>query len=189
LQRGLFQHTGPLSKSPARLSANVHQLQAQQAGLGGQIQGFCRRYYKGTQEWRDNSLPGSGADSDLLFESTYSHHRGRTCKDCDRTKAIDRDACLDTDPQIHYDNIGPGSAVIKDATKRDQVRKDKERLTGDVCVWRWPGRWRGEKRLSLYEGSLSCLFSSVTSQIRGHYMPAPTPRYAHSTLHQKRSHV
>jgi nucleoside phosphorylase len=65
-----------------------------------------------------------------LFESTYLHHRGRTCKDCDRTKSVARDARSDTDPQIHYGTIGSGNAVIKDGVKRDQLRKD----LGVLCV-------------------------------------------------------
>jgi nucleoside phosphorylase len=126
---GKFQRTGSLSKPPAVLSANVHRLRAQQARLGSQIpkllSEMLQRYPKMAGQYIYQ-----GIENDLLFESTYPHHQGRTCKDCDRTKSVDRDARPDTDPQIHYGTIGSGNAVIKDATKRDQLRKD----LGVLCV-------------------------------------------------------
>jgi nucleoside phosphorylase len=124
---GLFQRTGSLNKPPAVLSANLHRLQAQQARLGSQIprllSEMLQRYPKMAGQY-----VCQGADNDLLFESTYPHHQGRTCKDCDRTKLIDRDARPTTDPQIHYGTIGSGNLVIKDATKRDQLRKELQIL-------------------------------------------------------------
>jgi nucleoside phosphorylase len=123
LEGGLFQRTGSLSKPPAILSTNVHRLQAQQARLGSQIprllSEMLRKYPKMVGQYIYQ-----GADSDLLFESTYPHQRGRTCKDCDRTKLVDRDVRLDADPQIHYGTISSGNAVINDGVKRDQLRKD-----------------------------------------------------------------
>jgi nucleoside phosphorylase len=71
-----------------------------------------------------------GAENDLLFESTYPHHPGCNCKDCDRTRSVDRDARPDNEPQIHYGIIGSSNAVIKDGVKRDQLRKN----LGVLCV-------------------------------------------------------
>jgi nucleoside phosphorylase len=126
---GLFQRTGSLSKPPAVLSINVPRLQAQQARLGSQIprllSEMLQRYPKMMGQY-----VYQGAENDLFFESTYLHQQGRTCKDCDRTKLIDRDARPDTDPQIHYGTIGSGNVVIRDAIKRDQLRKD----LGVLCV-------------------------------------------------------
>jgi nucleoside phosphorylase len=126
---GLFQRTGSLSKPPAVLSSNMHRLQAQQARLGSQIprllSEMLRKYPKMAGQYIYQ-----GVNNDLLFESTYPHQRGRTCKDCDRIKLVDRDVRLDTDPQIHYGTIGSGNAVISDGIKRDQLRKD----LGVLCV-------------------------------------------------------
>ena len=123
IERGLFQRTGSLSKPPAVLSTNVHRLQAQQARLGSQIprllSEMLRKYPKMVGQY---IYPG--VDNDLLFESTYPHQQGRTCKDCDRTKSVDRDIRPDTDPQIHYGTIGSGNAVVNDGIKRDQLGKD-----------------------------------------------------------------
>jgi hypothetical protein len=55
-----------------------------------------------------------GMDNNLLFVSTYPHHQGRTCKDCDRTNSVNWDGRPDTNSQIHYESIGSGDAVIKD---------------------------------------------------------------------------
>jgi nucleoside phosphorylase len=126
---GLFQRTGSLSKLPAVLSTNVHRLQAQQARVGSRIprllSEMLQRYPKMGRQYIYQ-----GADNDLLFESIYPHQQGRTCKDCDRTKLVDRDVRLDTDPQIHYGTIGSGNTVIHDGVKRDQLRKD----LGVLCV-------------------------------------------------------
>jgi nucleoside phosphorylase len=126
---GLSQRTGYLSKPPAVLSANVYRLQAQQARLGSQIprllSEMLQRYPK--MAWQ---YVYQGVDNDVLFKSAYLHHGDRTCKDCDRTKSVCRDARPDTDPQIHYGTIGSGNAVIKDGIKRDQLRKD----LGVLCV-------------------------------------------------------
>jgi nucleoside phosphorylase len=115
---GLFQRTGSLNKPPVVLSVNLHRLQAQQTRLGSQIprllSEMLQRYPKMAGQY-----VYQGADNDLLFESTYPRHQDRTCKDCDRTKLIDRDARPNTDPQIHYGTIGSGNLVIKDTTKRD----------------------------------------------------------------------
>jgi len=121
---GLFQRTGSLNKPPAVLSTNLHRLQAQQARLGSQIP----RLLSEMLQRHPGKYVYQGADNDLLFESTYPHHQGRTCRDCDRTKLIDRDVRPNTDPQIHYGTIGSSNLVIKDATKRDQLRKELQML-------------------------------------------------------------
>jgi nucleoside phosphorylase len=126
---GLFQRTGSLSKPPAVLSASVQRLQAQHARLESQIPRLLSEMLQ-----RYPKMAGlyvyQGADNDLLFESTYPHHQGRNCKDCDRTRSVDRDARPDTVPQIHYGTIGSGNMVIKDGVKRDQLRND----LGVLCV-------------------------------------------------------
>lgn len=126
---GLFQRTGSLSKPPAVLSASMHRLQAQHARLGSEIprllSDMLERYPRMAEHY-----VYQGADNDLLFGSAHPHHHGRTCKDCDRTGLVDRDARLSTEPQIHYGTIGSGNTVIKDGLKRDQLRKD----LGVLCV-------------------------------------------------------
>jgi nucleoside phosphorylase len=124
---GKFQRTGSLNKPPPVLSANVHRLQSQQARLGSQIPKFLSEMLQKYPKMAGQYVY-QGVDNDILFESTYPHHQGRTCKDCDKTKLVDRDARPDTDPQIHYGIIGSGNMVIKDATKRDQLRKDLQVL-------------------------------------------------------------
>jgi nucleoside phosphorylase len=124
----LFQRTGVLSKPPVVLSARLQWLQAQHARLESQIprllSEMLQRYPKMAH------YVYQGADNDLLFESTYPHHQGRSCENCDRTRLVDRDARPNTEPQIHYGTIGSGNMVIKDAVKRDQLRND----LGVLCV-------------------------------------------------------
>jgi nucleoside phosphorylase len=127
IEGGKFQRTGSLNKPPDVLSANVHRLQARQARLGSQIPKFLSEMLQKYPKMAAKYVY-QGADNDLLFESTYPHQQGPTCKHCDRTKSVDREDRSDTDPQIHYGTIGSGNVVIKDAAKRDQLRKDLQVL-------------------------------------------------------------
>jgi nucleoside phosphorylase len=126
---GLFQRTGSLTKPSAVLSANVHRLQAKQARLGSQIPTLLsqmqQKYPKMAEKYTYQ-----GTDNDRLFDATYPHQAGGTCKNCDPMKVVDRVHRPDTDPQIHYGTIGSSNTVIKDGATRDRLRKD----LGVLCV-------------------------------------------------------
>jgi nucleoside phosphorylase len=70
--------------------------------------------------------------SNCLFQSDYSHVSGRSCTKCDLAKRIDRypDNRADDNPVIHYGIIATGSAVVKYAPARDEIRQ-KHR---EICL-------------------------------------------------------
>ena len=126
---GFFQRTGSLTKPPAVLSGSVQRLQARQARIGSQIPRLLsemrQKYPKMGEKYAHQ-----GIDNDRLFEATYPHQAGDTCKNCDPTKVVDRVSRPDTDPQTHYGIIGSGNMVIKDGVTRDRLRKE----LGVLCV-------------------------------------------------------
>jgi nucleoside phosphorylase len=126
---GLFQRTGSLTKPPAVLSAHVHRLQAQAARVGNQIPRLLSQMQQHYPKMAEK-YTYQGTDNDHLFEATYPHQAGRTCKNCDAKKVVDRVHRPDTEPQIHYGTIGSSNAVIKDGATRDRLRKD----LGVLCV-------------------------------------------------------
>jgi nucleoside phosphorylase len=65
-----------------------------------------------------------GEEYDQLSEATYDHESGTTCRNCDRTKVVERPSRHDIDPEIHYGTTGSGNAVIKDWATRERLRKD-----------------------------------------------------------------
>ncbi|GJN78761.1 hypothetical protein PLIIFM63780_002270 [Purpureocillium lilacinum] len=66
-----------------------------------------------------------GESNDRLFQAEYEHVNSDSgCEQCDRTRAVHRDARDDTDPVIHYGNIASGNQVVKNANMRDRLSKD-----------------------------------------------------------------
>jgi nucleoside phosphorylase len=126
---GLFQRTGSLNKPSAVLSANLHRLQARQARIGSQIPTLLLQMQQKYPKMAEKYIY-QGRDKDHLFEATYPHQAGGTCKNCDLMKVVDRVHRPDTDPQIHYGTIGSSNTVIKDGATRDRLRKD----LGVLCV-------------------------------------------------------
>ncbi|KAI9858001.1 MAG: hypothetical protein M1813_007971 [Trichoglossum hirsutum] len=126
---GRFELTGTLGKPPAMLMATVQKLQAQQKREGNKISRYLsdmlRRFPNMEEEY---VYPGM--EHDQAFEAGY-HHEGReTCKQCDRSKIIERAPRKDTIPRIHYGTIGSSNEVVKDSVTRDKLRTD----LGILCV-------------------------------------------------------
>jgi purine-nucleoside phosphorylase len=55
-------------------------------------------------------------------------------QDYDRTKLVGRDAGPNTDSQAHYSTICSDNAVIKDATRRDQLTRDLRMMCVEMEV-------------------------------------------------------
>ncbi|KIW22420.1 uncharacterized protein PV07_12307 [Cladophialophora immunda] len=72
-----------------------------------------------------------GAESDQLFESSYDHHGGEDCLDCDSSRAVKRSARPSTDPVVHYGTIASVNRVLKNAVERDMLEMTNPSI---VCV-------------------------------------------------------
>jgi nucleoside phosphorylase len=127
---GMLQRTGTLKPPPTVLMANVQRLQAQQIRSGSQIPRHLAMMLEKYPNMRKKQYVYQGEEHDQLFEATYDHEGGTTCRNCDRTKVVERPFRFDTDPEIHYGTIGSGNAVIKDGATRERLRKD----LGVLCV-------------------------------------------------------
>jgi hypothetical protein len=53
-----------------------------------------------------------GMEHDQLFEATYNHKGGKTCRTCDRSKVVERAPRKNLAPRIYYGTIGSANQVI-----------------------------------------------------------------------------
>jgi nucleoside phosphorylase len=127
---GILQRTGMLKPPPTVLMANIQRLQAQQIRSGSQIPEHLAAMLKKYPNMRKKQYVYQGEEHDRLFEATYAHVGGTTCRDCDQTKVVERPSRSDSDPEIHYGTIGSGNTVVKDGATRERLRKD----LGVLCV-------------------------------------------------------
>jgi nucleoside phosphorylase len=129
LPNGRFEQTGTLKKPPAVLMANVQRLEAQHRRIGNQISKYLSEMLERFPDMEEEYVY-QGMEHDQLFEATYSYKGGKTCRQCDRSKVVERAPRKNSAPRIHYGTIGSASEVIKDSETRDKLRKD----LGILCV-------------------------------------------------------
>ncbi|EGX50181.1 hypothetical protein AOL_s00076g256 [Orbilia oligospora ATCC 24927] len=131
LSGGNFERTGSLNKPPAVIAANVEKLQARHRREGNKLSTHLAdmlvRYPHMKEE---GEYFYQGSEHDRLFEATYNHQGGKTCRLCDQSKVIDREPRRNTSPRIYYGNIGSSNQVLKDAITRDKLQED----LGIICV-------------------------------------------------------
>ena len=61
-------------------------------------------------------------ESDILFRTEYVHEGGgENCEKCDPKQLVARPGRSGNEPALHYGIIASGSAVVRDALKRDQL--------------------------------------------------------------------
>jgi nucleoside phosphorylase len=126
---GQFERTGTLKKPPAVLMANVNRLEAQHRRIGNQISKYLSEMLEKFPNMEDEYIY-PGMEQDQLFEATYNHKAGKTCRECDRSKVVERALRKKSAPRVHYGTIGSANEVIKDSETRDKLRKD----LGILCV-------------------------------------------------------
>ena len=64
-------------------------------------------------------------ESDILFESTYSHDQGeRNCEGCDKSKIKFRRPREENKAIVHYGTIASGNQVMKNAQMRDLLSNE-----------------------------------------------------------------
>jgi nucleoside phosphorylase len=106
--------TGSLNAPPTVLLNAVANLRAKHIRGRGRLSEYLSKL---------RSLPDftqEAAGSDTLYDTTYNHKGGATCKQCDTSYVADRE------PQrqelvVHYSTIASGNQVIRSAAERDQV--------------------------------------------------------------------
>jgi nucleoside phosphorylase len=126
---GKFERTGALKKPPAVLLANVQRLESQHRRIGNQIPKYLSEMLERFPIMEEEYVY-RGIEHDQLFEATYNHISGKTCRQCDRSKVVERNLRRSLAPRIHYGTIGSSNVVIKDGITREQLRED----LGILCV-------------------------------------------------------
>ncbi|THV81793.1 purine and uridine phosphorylase [Aureobasidium pullulans] len=81
----------------------------------------------------------SSAGPDILFQATYNHAGGSTCKGCKSDMLVERQTRKYQEPsdgassvKIHFGTIASGNKVIKDARTRDEI---SEQLGGHILCF------------------------------------------------------
>ena len=126
---GRFERTGALRKPPAVLMANVQRLEAQHRRMGNQISKYLSEMLERFPNMEEEYVY-PGVEHDQLFEATYKHEGGKTCRQCNQSKVIERPPRKNLAPRIHYGTIGSANEVIKDSETRDKLKLD----LGILCV-------------------------------------------------------
>jgi nucleoside phosphorylase len=126
---GMLLRIGTLKPPPTVLIENVQRLRAQQIRIRSQIPRHLAAMLEMHPNMRKEQYVYQGEEHDRLFEATYEHVGGTTCRNCDRTKVVERPSRVDTDPEIHYGTIGSGIAIIKDERTRRRLKD-----LGVLCV-------------------------------------------------------
>jgi nucleoside phosphorylase len=126
---GRFERTGSLGKPLPLLQATVESLKAEHELFGNQISKYLTEMFERFPNMEGKySYPGM--EHDQLFEATYNHKVGKTCRLCDQNEVAERDLRKNPAPIIHYGTIGSANKVIKDSETRDKLKKD----LGILCV-------------------------------------------------------
>ncbi|KAF9762896.1 hypothetical protein IL306_003289 [Fusarium sp. DS 682] len=129
---GVWEPKGSLDKPPAVLLKALASLQAEHEIREPKIPQILDSMLEanpGMTRPRTN-FSYQGAENDHLFESGYDHIGGKTCKNCDTSREVDREERDTTEPEIHYGVIASGNTLIKDAALRDMLAK----FTGHKCL-------------------------------------------------------
>lgn len=128
-----FLPTGALQAPPVGLQKTVKYLiashESEENRITKHVNDMLERKPTLTRPETDYRRPSRG--NDLLFKAEYIHEGDSdTCERCDKKQLVDRQDRPNDEPVMHYGNIASGSAVVRDAIKRDQLG----RTHGALCV-------------------------------------------------------
>ncbi|KAK5467242.1 hypothetical protein LTS15_000214 [Exophiala xenobiotica] len=132
IQGGSFEPKGILGPPPNVLLTALTQLQVEHEINGSpQMSTYLTKTMQKHPGLKDKGYCSPPLQKDRLFMPTYRHlDGGRDCSACPTAEEIERDARVDTAPQIHYGIIASGEQVVKDPFVRDNLRKSY----GALCV-------------------------------------------------------
>jgi nucleoside phosphorylase len=129
LPDGQFIQTGTLGRPPTMLLSYAQRLEAQHMRRSNQISNYLSKMLDSYPYMKEDYVY-PGMEHDQLFEATYHHRDGKTCRQCDRSNVVERHPRMNSAPRIHYGTIGTSNSLIKDGITRDRLRYD----LGILCV-------------------------------------------------------
>ncbi|KKZ60307.1 hypothetical protein EMCG_04950 [[Emmonsia] crescens] len=128
---GRFERTGALSKPPNLLLGTVEKLGAKHIREGNSLMKNVSAMLSKFPRMKKGPLGDPGSFKDLLFDATYFHpEKMNTCKGCDQSKVVIREARSEKAPEVHYGTIGSSNLVIKDSITRNKLYDE----LGVICV-------------------------------------------------------
>jgi nucleoside phosphorylase len=122
---GVFRRTGTLNKPPRPLLNAVQSLKSKHRLRGSDVARHLQDAFA-AYPLIARDYGHQGQERDELFDASYSHFRGDTCAQCDRTRLVRRlPNRQDDKPQVHYGNIASGDEVVKNGPTRDRIAKEE----------------------------------------------------------------
>lgn len=125
-----FRQKGFLQPPPALLRSAAERMQSDHFIRDNKIQEYLEQMLKKGPRLSKYKRPPT--ESDVLYESTYPHTSSlRSCKDCDKVRAVPRLVRSPDGPEIHYGLIASGDRVLQSAVKRDAIVEE----VGDILCF------------------------------------------------------
>jgi nucleoside phosphorylase len=118
-----FGRTGSLNTPPMALLNAVSVLRAKHIRGKGRL----AEYLSNLESLPDFTREAAGVD--ILFDATYDHIGGATCRQCDTSYLTDREPRRQ-ELVVHYGTIASGNQVMRSAAERDRI---SEELGGVLC--------------------------------------------------------
>jgi nucleoside phosphorylase len=118
-----FVRTGSLNTPPAALLNAVANLRANDMRGKGRLTEYLSTFDRLPHFTREAAGP------DVLYDATYDHEGGSTCRQCDESHLIAREPRRQ-EVVVHYGTIASGNQVMRSATERDKVSAE---LGGVLC--------------------------------------------------------
>lgn len=125
LADGSFKSIHALNQPPTSLRTAISRLDAEHKTRENRILQYINQTLEKYPYMRKKGFTHPGQLADGLFRAEYPHVSGRSCAKCDPAERIDREPenRPDSQPVIHYGVIATGSAVVKHAPTREEIRQ------------------------------------------------------------------
>jgi nucleoside phosphorylase len=125
LPDGSFKNMYVLDRPPRPLRTAISLLEAEHQTRENRIPQYIGQMLEKYPYMRKKGFTNPGQCADQLFRPGYHHVSGRTCTKCDLAERTNREPenRPDSDPVIHYGVIAAGSAVVKHAPTREEIRQ------------------------------------------------------------------
>ncbi|KAB8264943.1 Pfs, NACHT and ankyrin domain protein [Aspergillus pseudonomiae] len=130
LPDGSFKNMYALDRPPRPLRTTLARMEAEHQTRENRICEYIDGMLLKYPHMRMKGFAHPGSPNDRLFREDYCHVGGRSCAGCDPSQQIHREDRLDTSPEIHYGIVATGSAVVKDAPTREQIKQRH----GAICL-------------------------------------------------------
>ncbi|RYP61770.1 hypothetical protein DL771_010010 [Monosporascus sp. 5C6A] len=120
-----FERTGWLNSPPQILLAAVAKVRANEHRGRSMLSEHVSKL---------DHIPGfrrPDAATDVLFEATYDHDGGQTCRQCDKDRQEARQRRESEGVVVHYGTIASGNQVMRDGRTRDRVSRE----LGDILCF------------------------------------------------------